>query len=375
VQLAIEIMRVAQPIQAVLSLLALYSLAPVNALYDGNSYSMPYSYEYPSMSYSYEYPAMSYSYEYPSMSYSFEYPSMSYSFEYPMMSYSYEYPSMSYSMSYSYDFSYAPTPPPVVTSEPPSPSPTAPPTNQSEPPSPSPTVPPTPSKGSPICTLDQIRSQIFFADAANFCLKITVGEDIIGDGSDTTCDDKNGSGVIFSTFDGFVGGRLQWAAGPGGFSGNMTIQENPTLMEPNLIIHSYVPSTQVFDVTLEVPSCDRTTCHPKELLGSEFFAPFAGHCFRIPFFYGATLYGDNTDSACDFKTGAGIPFSTFNSFLPGTNVAEFIQGPAGYDGVMSVVRDHTLTKPQLRPSPSGALAGQSFNVTLAIPECPEWQGS
>lgn len=351
-------MRAAQYIQTVLSLLALYSLAPVNAEHDFYSYFS--SYDYPMYSYSYEYPSYSYSYEYPS--YSFEYPS--YSFE--------------YSYSYPYEFSYSmniPSEPPATL--PPTVSPTSVPTIISSAPSVEPSSEPSsepsvePSADNGYCRPKDIMGQTFFAPAANNCLKISVNANgtIVGDGTDGACAVKSGLGAEFSIYGGWNGKVLTWNKGLAGFSGTMKFQENTLLTDPQLLIHSYDEPTQVFDVTLQVPSCKRSYCTKEEVAGSTFYAPFIGYCFKIPLVPGEILMGDNTDGTCASQTGTGIQFSVFNDFLPNGDVANFTQGLAGFSGVMNFIRDDTLTGPAIYPN--GNVVNNVFNVTLALPDCPD----
>jgi len=238
----------------------------------------------------------------------------------------------------------------------------------------SPTESPTsaPSMDNGYCSPKDIMGQTFFAPAAGNCLKIVVDGtgSIIGDGTDGTCAVKSGVGAVFSTYGEWNGKVLTWNQGPAGFSGTMKFQENTLLTEPTLDIHSYNPTTQVFDVTLQVPSCKRSYCTEEEVAGSTFYAPFIGYCFKIPLVPGESLMGDSTDGTCALQTGAGIQFSVFNDFLPNGDVAEFTQGLAGFSGVMNFIRDDTLTVPaEIRPN--GPVVNNVFNVTLALPDCPD----
>ena len=237
-----------------------------------------------------------------------------------------------------------------------------------------PSIEPTADSG--YCRPRDIMGQTFFAPAANNCLKISVNAfgQIVGDGSDGTCAVKSGLGAEFSYYDGQYGGWngrvLTWNKGLAGFSGTMKFQENTLLTEPNLLIHSYDAPTKVFDVTLQVPSCKRSYCTEEEVAGSTFYAPFIGYCFKIPLVPGESLMGDNTDGTCASQTGTGIQFSVFNDFLLNGDVAVFTQGGAGFSGVMNFIRDDSLTVPaEIRPN--GNVVNNIFNVTLALPDCPD----
>ena len=240
------------------------------------------------------------------------------------------------------------------------------------------------------CRPQDVIGRVFFASAANNCFKIEVGVggSLIGDNTDPFCNVKSGTGVTFSSYNGFSGGTLNWAP-VAGFSGTMDFFENTSLSEPKLVLDSFNPNTLVFDVTLELPSCEPPItptpsmavsappsaapslgplfCTAEQVSGNTFFAPFVGICFMIQLIPNAFLVGDNNDATCALMSGLGIPFSIFQGFLPNTDIATFGVGPAGYDGIMYFARDPSLTSPMLI---NNGLAGKTFNVTLALPECP-----
>ena len=210
--------------------------------------------------------------------------------------------------------------------------------------------------------------KVFYGYLIGKCFKFDVspGGQIIADDNDPNCAVKSGTGTVFSTYGGFTGKTLNWDPAPV-FSGTLDFLENPSRLEPFLVLNAFKPSTKVFDITLELPACNPRICRSDQILGNVFHAPFIGNCFQIEAFPGGDLKADNTDASCANKSGAGPQFSLFDSFIS-TNTAYFSPGQAGFDGYMDFVRDPALSAPQLINN--GMLQAKTFNVTLALPECP-----
>jgi hypothetical protein len=230
------------------------------------------------------------------------------------------------------------------------------------------------------CNPGDVTGKIFFASGGGFCFKIVVGVggQIIGDNNDPTCENKSGTGIPFSNFDGFTGNTLNWKP-QSGFSGTMKFLEKTVLTEPKLAINSL--QAGVFDVTLELPSCLMTEppspvpsimpssifCSADDVSGAEYFANIAGHCFKIELIDNVgKLIGDRDDPNCETKSGTGIPFSNFDGF--NGNMAVWSTGAAGFSGTMTFKRDPTVTKPELI---NNGLNGQVFDVTLILPSCQQ----
>ena len=225
--------------------------------------------------------------------------------------------------------------------------------------------------GDKYCLPQDVIGRVFFVPYAGNCLRIEVGTGgaIIGDATDPLCNVKSGTGVTFSNYDGFSGMSSNWKVGTAGFSGTMDFMEKPNLDKPTLKIKTIDPSSKRFDVTIELPSCKPPPyCTAEQVAGSTFYAPLVGICFMIPLTPSALLVGDNNDATCANKSGSGIAFSVFQGFLPNTNVATFGAGQAGYSGIMDFARDPSLSSPTLI---NNGLVRQTFNVTLALPECPK----
>ena len=119
-----------------------------------------------------------------------------------------------------------------------------------------PTVTPTTFPSSTFCSADDVSGAEYFSSIAGYCFKIELIDNVgklIGDDADPTCAIKSGTGITFSTFDGFDGDTEVWSTGTAGFSGTMDFKRDPTVTEPVLIDNGL--NGNVFDVTLILPSC------------------------------------------------------------------------------------------------------------------------
>jgi hypothetical protein len=220
------------------------------------------------------------------------------------------------------------------------------------------------------CRPEDVMGKVFYGYLIGKCFKFDVspGGQIIADDNDPNCAVRSGTGTVFSTFGGFTGKTLNWNAAPVSvFSGTLDFLENPSRLEPFLVLNAFEPSTGVFDITLELPACNPSFCRADQIIGNTFHAPLIGNCFQIEAVPGGSIYGDNTDPSCANKSGAGPQFSLFDGFFD-INRAYFSPGQAGFDGYMDFVRDPTLSAPQLINN--GMYQAKTFNVTLALPECP-----
>ena len=214
------------------------------------------------------------------------------------------------------------------------------------------------------CNAEEVIGMILFVSGAGYCFKIDVdvGGQIIGDQNDSQCNNKSGTGIPFSNFDGFTGNTLNWAP-QNGYSGTMTFLEKTSLTEPELAINNNVQAG-IFDVTIELPSC-LMTCSADDVSGAEYFASIAGYCFKIELIDNVgVLIGDDADPTCAIKSGTGITFSTFDGFDGDTEV--WSTGTAGFSGTMDFKRDPTVTEPVLIDN---GLNGNVFDVTLILPSC------
>ena len=116
-----------------------------------------------------------------------------------------------------------------------------------------------------------------------------------------------------------------------------------------------------------LPSPDSTCLN--EILGSTFYIPEAGACWRVEVFQNGTLEGDFSDPSCskdkiDFNSN-GV-FSIFD-FSYG-NVAYFKDGPNAYSGTFEFKEDSSVSS-QEHKIKGWNPSTKEYDLEVTLPSC------
>lgn len=125
----------------------------------------------------------------------------------------------------------------------------------------------------------------------------------------------------------------------------------------------------IFDVTINVPSCD-LGCYYESKLGSTEFVSVSNMCWKVELFEGGTVAADTSDPTCskpEQEQNFSLVVSTF-SYARGNKVYFDRNGASGWKGFFELNSDSTVSEVQVIPTRlDGAL--REYELGLAYSYC------